>query len=266
MDSMEWLYQIADECGEENIVLGNLYIGNCTLERHWNNAENDLGAYAYYKNSDGVWNIVKNTKISTAIADEDWDYIVLQNGPTNNGVPDSYDPYLENLIDYVKSRCPGAKILWHMSWAYESDMYDFGWDPDGASDYRDLYSCDQMTMYNAIIAATKEKIVSNSNIDAVIPSGTAVQNVRTSFIGDTLTRDGIHMSYETGRFIVAMTWYKKITGRSIDNVAFFPEYTGEAGLNAVLDEFKEEYRAVICEAVNNAVEKPFEVTCSSYTE
>jgi len=50
-----------------------------------------------------------------------------------------------------------------------------------------------MTMYKAIISATKTKILTNSNFTKVIPNGTAIQNMRTSFVGDTLTRDGYHL-------------------------------------------------------------------------
>jgi hypothetical protein len=38
------------------------------------------------------------------------------------------------------------------------------------------------------------------------PVGTSVQNARTSYAGDTVTRDGFHMNYDLGRYMAALTW------------------------------------------------------------
>ena len=48
-------------------------------------------------------------------------------------------------------------------------------------------------MYNSIIDAVNKasKLV---KIDHIVPVGTAIQNGRTSSIGDNFTRDGYHLS------------------------------------------------------------------------
>jgi hypothetical protein len=76
-------------------------------------------------------------------------------------------------------------------------------------------------MYNAIVNAVNTKILTNNDIAIVIPSGTSIQNVRTSFIGD-MTRDGYHLSYGIGRYIASMTYVKALTGLSIDNSKTVP--------------------------------------------
>lgn len=68
-----------------------------------------------------------------------------------------------------------------MTWAYAENSTH--------SDFP-RYDRDQMTMYNRIVAATNAKIDTNDRIFGVIPAGTAVQNARTSYIGDNLTADG----------------------------------------------------------------------------
>lgn len=47
------LYTVAKAKGVEEIVLGNLYVGSCTLEKHVGFAEKDEPAYKYYKNNTG---------------------------------------------------------------------------------------------------------------------------------------------------------------------------------------------------------------------
>ncbi|MBQ4118544.1 MAG: DUF4886 domain-containing protein, partial [Oscillospiraceae bacterium] len=115
------------------------------------------------------------------------------------------------------------------------------------------YNKDQMTMYNAIISAVQNKIVTNGNFDFIIPNGTAVQNSRTSLLGDTTTRDGYHMSNDYGRYLTGLAFVKTVTGLDISGVKYAP-----SGVDG-------EEKAIAIESVNNACAKPFEVTKSAYT-
>ena len=55
VDAMEYLCDICDAAGIGDIVLGNLYIGGCSLDTHWNNIQKDANAYTYYENVYGYW-------------------------------------------------------------------------------------------------------------------------------------------------------------------------------------------------------------------
>ena len=44
-DVMEYVFDIASAAGVKDMVLGNLYIGNCSLETHLKHAKADDGAY-----------------------------------------------------------------------------------------------------------------------------------------------------------------------------------------------------------------------------
>ena len=77
-------------------------------------------------------------------------------------------------------------------------------------------------MYNSICRAVKEKIVTNSNFSTVIPTGTMIQNMRTTYLGDTLTRDGFHLSFDLGRYFASLIWFHKLTDLSIDSIKFKP--------------------------------------------
>jgi len=108
-----------------------------------------------------------------------------------------------------------------------------------------------MKMYTMILSVLDSKVKTEEGIVGIIPSGTAVQNLRTSYIGDTITRDGYHMSYDYGRYTVALTWFAYLTGGDVDKVDWLP-----ANYKATL----ESHLPAIREAVKNALEKPFEVT------
>lgn len=243
-DAMEYLYQILQELGYKDVFLGNLYIGGCTLQTHANNITSSANAYEYRVNNSGKWTSTNGYISTTAMKERDWDFVSMQQASGYSGIADSYEPYLSTVVEAVKRYCPNAKRMWHMTWAYQGDS--------NHSDFT-KYGDDQKTMYEAILNAVNTKVLSRGDFDFVIPSGTAVQNLRTSFLGDNITRDGYHMSYNIGRYLTGLMWARKITGKSIAGVSFKPSsYT-----------YTDSQIAVIKDAVEKAYEKPYEVTTSS---
>ena len=245
-DAMENLYPILSRLGYTKICLGNLYIGGCSLETHAENlsgGETPRGAYTYYYTENGEWTTTEKFVADTALVGDNWDYITVQQVSGLSGVPSSYDPYLENVIAAVRNYCEFTPILWHMTWAYEGDSThdDFA-----------RYGGVQLDMYAAIVNALRAKVAVSEEIEGVIPSGTAIQNLRTSFMGDNLTRDGYHLSNNIGRLTASLTWAKAITGKDIDTLTYVP-----AGFR-----WEEEYLPAIKEAVNNAVAKPVAITAA----
>ncbi|MGN1094749.1 MAG: DUF4886 domain-containing protein, partial [Eubacteriales bacterium] len=100
VDAMEYLYNICADAGIENIVLGNLYIGGCSLDTHWNNIKSGAAAYTYYKNTSGKW--VSYTKgIPATVWEDDWDFITVQQVSQNSGMPDTYGN-LDNILNWLE--------------------------------------------------------------------------------------------------------------------------------------------------------------------
>ncbi len=246
VDGTEYLYDILTDAGIENVVLERLQIGGCSLDTHWTNISENKSSY-------GCTLYTKEGKSSTAssinyaISEEDWDFIVIQQVSHESGMPDSYG-HLHDILSFLDENKTNedAKIFWQMTWAYQQTS--------GHSGFAN-YNKDQMTMYNAIVNTVKETVLADELIDGIIPSATTIQNMRTSHLGDTLTRDGFHASYDYGRYSIALTWMKALTGLSPENVDWVP-----ADYTYVADNLD-----LIHEAVNNAVEKPYEVTPSTYT-
>ena len=113
-----------------------------------------------------------------------------------------------------------------------------------------------MTMYNAIVSTYRNVVSKHEQFKGMIPSGTAIQNLRTSYIGDNLTRDTLHLDYANGRYTAAMTWYARLTGGSTEAVSWVPDAYRHVGWDL----------EAIREAVNNAIKTPLAVTQSKLTE
>ncbi len=245
-DATHYLYKIA-ESADVKMIVGNLYIGGCSLERHVGNAETGAAEYDYQKNENGEWTHRENTEIAYGISDEDWDIVTIHQVSGLSGESDTYNSDIDYLCEYIHKHVsnPDVKIGWQMTWAYQQNS--------GHSEFA-RYGCDQMRMYESIAAAVCEKILPNPELDFIIPAGTAIQNMRTSFAGDNLTRDGFHLSYNLGRYIAGLVWFCSITGTPPERVSYVPDS----------DEIPENYIPAIREAVKNALKTPLAVTESSY--
>ena len=245
VDGMEYLYQILKEDGAEEIVLGNLYIGGCSLATHAGNFAGNNAAYTYYKNTTGTWTSTASYKPWAALQERDWDYITMQQASGDSGVESTYEPYIGNILNIVKANCPGAELVWHMTWAYQGNSTHSSFPK---------YGSNQMTMYNAIVSAVKNKVLTRTEYARVIPSGTAVQNLRTSLYGDNVTRDGYHMSYDAGRYVTALTWAGTLWGTDPNAISWQPASYSYSDVQL----------AAIKEAAANALKTPYEVTASVY--
>ena len=233
------LHELAAADGRQTVI-GNMYIGGCPLELHLTNARTDAPAYRYRKiGVDGVMHQIDQMTLAKAIGDEQWDYISLQQASGFSGDYATYTPYLPELIAYVKKLAPkGCKLIWHQTWAYSKDS---------DHEHFKFYGNDQMTMYRAIMDASR-RAVRDYRFSRIVPSGTAVQNMRTSFIGDNMNRDGYHLNLVYGRYTAACTWYEAIFKRSVVGNAYAPK-----GLSADIVRAAQE-------AAHRAVRHPYRVT------
>ncbi len=249
-DSMQWLYDILTDIGVKDIMLGNIYKGGCALGTHFEYANNSTAGYVYYEcsnESQGKW--VKKNETATlldGLKAHDWEYISMQQASANSGEPDTFEPALSGLIKFVNENKTNknAKLMWNMTWAYQGDSTH--------SQFH-KYGKKQDIMYYSIIDAVQKKVHPHSEISFVIPVGTAIQNARTSFIGDTLTRDGHHLHNYIGRYIAGAMWVKSILNADL---------SGIKGIHSKPGEINPDMLEVVVESVENAYKTPYEVTQS----
>ena len=190
-DGIEYLDEIAISAGK-HIIVANTYIGGCSIQRHLDNARHDKHDYKYRKNIDGKYTEEKGKSLLEALKDEEWDYIVFQQASSFAGQYSSYFPELTELMEYVKANAnnPNVKYAMQQTWAYAKDSNHPGF-------FR--YGKDQKAMYEDVVFSY-DKAAQKQNISIVIPTGTAIQNGRSSSLGDTFCRDGYHLDLKYGRY------------------------------------------------------------------
>lgn len=243
-DALTNFFEFADDLGlAEDLTVGHLTIGGSSLETHDINAKSDANAYTYYKTTKEKGEMIyPDYSIKRGLADESWDLVTIQQVSGKSGIANSYDPYLRDLIQYIKdhSQNKSVKIGWHMTWAYQQDSTH--------EDFANYLNSQEM-MYENIVLAVESSVETNDNIKVIIPSGTAIQNIRNSIVEDTVTKDGYHLD-KIGKYVAGLTWIYKL-------------YQPDLSEFKIQDaELSTDINGAIIEAVVNAVNHPKVVTPS----
>lgn len=263
LDAMRTYMWDAFDAAGYNVTIGYLYYPSCSLEQHYHYIKDNSASYEQYgKNTNGKWETRANVAALDALYDEEWDIVTFQPDPDYgqgngcycqwgcNKTIDSDYVHFNELVDMVKTKLAAkgntdVKFYYHLTWTWRKDCYLYNSVSKGY---------DQQTLWQAFIDATDKHVLTNKNILGVIPCNTAIQNARTSWMGDTFnaegSNDGYHLS-DKGDLAAALTWVSYFTGVKASKILMDTDFSDA------------EY-AAITEAVDNAIAKPREVTQSSY--
>lgn len=231
------LHELCAAAGKR-VVIGDLYIPGCSLERHALNARTDSAAYRYRRiGLDGRTIESSPVTLAAALADDEWDYISFQQASHFSGLYDTYAPLAE-LMDSVRSVAGAApRFVWHQTWAYS---------PDSKHGAFPTYGSSQAMMYDSIASATAKVVRDYPQLCAVVPSGAAVQTARAMSGNPDLTRDGYHLDRLLGRYIAACAWFEALFGEPVTDNTYAP-----AGLDPELARLAREAAHAACGQLRN---------------
>ena len=227
-DAQRYLHRLALKEGVQ-LKTVNLYIGGCPLRTHYLNILDDNVAYDFQFNGQSTG---LKVSIREVLASDNWDYITLQQASHESAKPDSYTPYIEEVAQYMRMYCPKAKLLIHQTWAYETGSVKIQSQERFATDAE---------MFAAVEDAYN-KAFDLISADGLIPAGKAMLTAAQTGI-EKIHRDTYHASLGAGRYLLALCWFKYLTGKDITENAF--------------DEFDvpvtEEERKIVIAAVNKVL-------------
>ena len=204
-DAQRYLHEIAKADGVE-LTCFNLFIGGCPLSRHYRNMLSEERAYTLEINGHSTGFLVS---LKEALLNRNWDVVTVQQASPESTDYETYQPYLNELVAYVRRCVPKAKILVHQTWAYEQGSQRM---------HEDFGFPDQRDMFLALQEAYA-KAVQDINADGMIPSGEVFQALLANGI-EKVHRDMYHAGWGLGRYALGLTWYAVLTGRDVENIAF----------------------------------------------
>lgn len=204
-DAHRYLHRIAKADGAD-LKTFNLYIGGCSLYRHYQNMLTENDEYMLEMNGESTGFKVS---VQEALLNREWDVVTLQQVSSQSTDYDRYQPYLNELVDLVKTCAPKAKIVIHQTWAYEEgsqklcELMGYKSHKDMFKDIKEAYS----------------KAAEEIGADMVIPSGELFQKLIEAGI-EKVHRDTYHATLGLGRYALGLLWYKALTGNDIVGNAF----------------------------------------------
>lgn len=204
-DAQRYLHRIAKA---DNVVLNtyNVSIGGCPLSRHYRNMLGDNRDYYLDFNGQSTGFFVT---LKEGLLNRNWDVVTIQQVSHEAPYYDTYQPYLEKLVEYIRLCVPKAKIAIQQTWAYEEGSKRLT---------EELGYTKQIDMFNDIEASYK-KAAQSVNADFIIPSGELLQKLLANGI-EKVHRDTFHASLGVGRYAIGLLWYALITGNSIKDNTF----------------------------------------------
>ena len=281
-------WRVFDSLMEDDVelTLGLIQTGgkglgwHATMNRH-KVTEQDFRVAQYKNGVKGKWTLLPGTVLSDAFAYEEWDGISLQNNSSgvenDNDVDEDLKPVsaaIPYLLDRIQENAPYAKVYMYNVWQYTS-LYDT---IDNV-----LAATEAGYLSRIALSETTEAYTSTDGelgITGTVHAATAVQNARTTYLATLsnnigkdinttndnvmgLQRDGVHISYSIGRYIVGLTFAKTVIPASL-----LKENAVDAGPRAseVIGEMPAEYVEIARAAVDAAITTPKTLTrLSGYT-
>ncbi len=212
--------------------IASLYIGGCSLERHWTNVVKGAADktftpylvtwnYSSLKDQSKVpfFNILSTrlnhrkhneyyANVPEMLAADDWDIVTIQQASHFSWDLKTYHPFGDNLITEIRRRAPRAKIMVQETWSYppwDKRLKKFGFNQ--ADMYKKLHAA-----YAAFAAKHQVEL---------IPVGTAAE-----FCPDRnrlFTKPDFHFNRE-GEYLQGLVWTAKLFGVDVTGCTYRPDW------------------------------------------
>lgn len=211
VDATEHLPGMLRSAGITNFRMVRAYHGGYKLPEFFENyTAPDICTYYYCEPGGTKWESdgVLNRTLRSIVESDTWDIVTLQEHTGSKYAWEwstTEQEAITGLCDHIRRAQPLHRptICYLMAQAYgrtNTSMYP-------------RYFASQQEMFETIVAQVR-KITESTSIDIVIPSGTSLQNLRTSALnidnGMDLTRDSYHMDYGISRYAAAATVFRTL--------------------------------------------------------
>ena len=204
-----------------------------------------------------------------ALKCEYWDVVIMMGG--SGEVDDATgltNGNIQTIQKYVKENTPNPNVVfgWNLAWpgATHPDLQT----EERAKAY-EKYNNDRRLRFAVYAENVKNVILPDETFTCLIPTGTAVENVISSYMTEKdVICDYAHAG-DFGRLVAAYVYFCVLTGVDkleeikLDAIPKKFVKTSDVAGDRVLQDYD---KALILEAVNNALANPLQITESQYKE
>ena len=270
VDAFYMLQEVfAEQMPEQEIVLGVVFYGGCSISKHLLFAQHNEPAYTYLRDMGGKRESFEYQTMRAILEDQPWDKVFFQAAKTDldDTLNEADRRELEAYVETVLGR--SYEKWWHTSWPSPNEEIFFSpayttLAPEG---YREnliaLYGFDPSNQFAVLTAMARQHILTDENYTGAVCTGTAIMYAHNVLERPQLElwRDYTHLS-DFGRLIAAYSMYTQLTGQPIETVGIDTIPTERRSLQyqhlgdmTVTEEMKQ----IIIQSVNYALEDPWSV-------
>lgn len=194
---------------EVEIEVGVLYVGGCSLEQHIGFIKEGSSPYEWFVNGESTGRYIA---LKYALEMKRWDYITLQQVSVFSGLKDTFYPYINELIEYVRRYQKESTLVLHKTWPYQTGFTNTNFEH---------YNYDRKTMYKCI-CDTYDYVAKDLGINIIIRSGDAIEAAIEKY-GEHFHKDGFHLN-DVGRYIAALTFVHAFNNNQMIKNLYVPEF------------------------------------------
>ena len=239
----------------------SMYIGGCSLQRHWENVEKagDAAFKPYDIRTFGFGGkpVGKKANIPELLTAERWDVVTIQQASHESWKPESYHPYADRLIAKIKELAPQAEIVIQQTWSYcnaddriRMPGAKWGFDQSGMYDRLTANYAALAKQYGLRMIPTGHAIQLYRQalpVTFVPPTGEALRAMTPPALpemggevvgkyhwqkkdgADTIRCDTIHLN-NAGEYLQACVWLSFLFGVDVNTLTYSPENIPHAAL------------------------------------
>src|SRR5690554_669420 len=202
-NACQWLEPIAASVPGYNISVTKANIGGCSLEKHVSvieSCKNNSESKPYYK----------KYCLQDLLVKDEYDYITIQQVSTLSFKPESFQPWADSLISYIKRYSPDSEIIIHQTWAYAPESKRYA-----------TWNMSREQMHEGLVESYNQ-LADQLELE-IIPSGEAFYKATTSQDDIYLWRKDAHHANDEGCYLAGCVWFGKLLNVSPKKVNYVPE-------------------------------------------
>lgn len=201
-NACQYLKQITESVDGYQIIIGNANLGGAPLDRHTE--------YIKKSEQDPSFKPYGGKSLKDWMLEDKWDVVTIQQVSHKSFKSESYQPYADELVAFIKKYSPNAKIYIHQTWAYAPDcsrLEEFGINSD--------------QMYKGLKRNYKE-LAKRYNSE-ILRSGDAFHRAyKLNKIDLWNAGDRFHAN-SNGSYLAGCVWFSELFNVSAQKIQFVPE-------------------------------------------
>ena len=228
------------EAGGQPVVIGWAYKLKSDFAGQAALAKAGEAAFSYGKIVRGEKTLREGWTLAQALKDEKWDVVTLQTQSAKAARRETIDPGLGQLLKYVRKHTKrGVRLMYFQTWPYARQ----------STKHWMAFGHNNVDMY-PLLASVSQEFCEKYKLE-VVPIGTTIRNLRSSFNMEGDVSHDDHLNRTIGSYAAAAAFYEAVTGRDARELTdIYAPYTLENHVR----------REMAAKCAHYACLKPFELT------